>query len=320
MIILKNYTYLILFVLLASVIAAGCTSSDAPEEQTTVTTSNNDEPVKETSSSDEPVKEIVSTSFSDFALYSDSTATALQKESFFDDNYKGKYVTWSGTVASVGESMGSYTVSVKHSSRSLISDVTVVMRDDQKDKLLQLKEGSKITYTAKLTSYGELLGIYGEDGTIDVEPVKEAVTPTKDTPISDKPVKATSSNDEPIKETSSSEEPQKEIVSTSFSDFALYSDSTATALQKESFFDDNYKGKYVTWSGTVASVGESMGSYTVSVKHSSRSLISDVTVVMRDDQKDKLLQLKEGSKITYTAKLTSYGELLGIYGEDGTIE
>ena len=100
---MKKYTYLILFILLASVIAAGCTSSDTPEEQTTVTTSSSDEPVKETSSSEEPAKEIVSTSFSDFALYSDSTATSLQKESFFDDNYKGKYVTWSGTVSSVAK-------------------------------------------------------------------------------------------------------------------------------------------------------------------------------------------------------------------------
>jgi len=164
------------------VIAAGCTSSDAPKEQTTVkepvkeTSSNdesvkeassNDETVKETTSSEEPDKEIVSTSFSDFTPYTDSTATSLQKESFFDENFKGKYVTWSGTVASVGESMGSYTVSVKHSSKSLISDATIVMRDDQKDKLLQLKEGSKITYTAKLTRYGELLGISGDDGTIE---------------------------------------------------------------------------------------------------------------------------------------------------------
>jgi cytoskeletal protein RodZ len=141
--------------------------SQATPEQKNVTTSSSDETVKETTSSEVPEKEIVSTSFSDFALYSDSTATSLQKETFFDDNYKGKYVTWSGTVASVGESMGSYTVSVKHSSKSLISDAIITMRDDQKDKLLQLKEGSKITYTAKLTRYGDILGISGEDGTIE---------------------------------------------------------------------------------------------------------------------------------------------------------
>jgi len=151
--------------LLASVVAAGCSSSDAPKETTTVTPSNNSEPAKETQSPAEPAKEIVSTSFSDFTPYLDSTATSLQKESFFDDHFKGKYVTWSGTVASVSKTLGSYTVSVKHSSKSLVSDAIVTMRDDQKDKLLQLKEGDPIKYTAKLTRYGDILGISAEDGT-----------------------------------------------------------------------------------------------------------------------------------------------------------
>jgi len=162
---LKKSTYLILLVLLASVVAAGCSSSDAPKETTTVTPSNNSEPAKETQSPAEPAKEIVSTSFSDFTPYLDSTATSLQKESFFDDHFKGKYVTWSGTVASVSKTLGSYTVSVKHSSKSLVSDAIVTMRDDQKDKLLQLKEGDPIKYTAKLTRYGDILGISAEDGT-----------------------------------------------------------------------------------------------------------------------------------------------------------
>jgi cytoskeletal protein RodZ len=155
------------------------------------------------------------------------------------------------------------------------------------------------------------------------ETVKETTSseePEKETSSSDETVKETTSSEEPEKETSSSEEPEKEIVSTSFSDFALYSDSTATSLQKESFFDDNYKGKYVTWSGTVSSVSESYGSYTVQVKHKSSTLVSDVIVKMRDDQKDKLLQLKEGSPITYTAKMTRYGDILGMSAEDGTIE
>ena len=163
---LEKITYLIMLVLLASVVAAGCLSSDAPKEAT-VPPSNNSETVKETPSTAEPAKEIVSTSFSDFTPYLDSSATSLQKESFFDDHFKGKYVTWSGTVASVSKTMGSYTVSVKHSSKSLVSDAIVTMRDDQKDKLLQLKEGDPIKYTAKLTRYGDILGIYAEDGTIE---------------------------------------------------------------------------------------------------------------------------------------------------------
>ncbi|WP_162198686.1 hypothetical protein, partial [Methanosarcina mazei] len=99
-----------------------------------------------------------------------------------------------------------------------------------------------------------------------------------------------------------------------------YLDPDSTQLQKESFFDENFKDKYVTWSGTVSTVTESSGSYAVQVVHKSSTLISDVRVEFRADQKDKLIQLKEGDPITYTAKMTRYGEILGMSAEDGVIE
>jgi len=322
---------IILFIVLGAVF--GSDSSDNTETNSDIseTASSSDEPVEEivstpeevstpedTSGSDEPDKEIVSTSFSDFTPYFDSDSTELQKESFFDEHFKDKYVTWTGTVVTVSESFGSYSVQVKHSSKSLISDVYVKMRDDQKDNLLQLKEGSEITYTAKMTRYGEILGMSAEDGVIDSTDGTETNSDVSET---------TSSSDEPVEEivstpedTSSSDESDKEIVSTSFSDFTPYFDPDSTELQKESFFDEHFKNKYVTWTGTVVTVSESYGSYSVQVKHSSKSLISDVYVKMRDDQKDNLLQLKEGSEITYTAKMTRYGEILGMSAEDGVIE
>ncbi len=304
------------------------TASEATTEQKTGTTSNSDEPDKETagasedtSSSNEPNKEIVSTSFSDFTPYLDPDSTQLQKESFFDENFKGKYVTWSGTVSTVTESSGSYAVQVVHKSSTLVSDVRVEFRADQKDKLIQLKEGDPITYTAKMTRYGEILGMSAEDGVID------STDDTETNSEISKPASPASNSDEPDKETagasedtSSSNEPNKEIVSTSFSDFTPYLDPDSTQLQKESFFDENFKGKYVTWSGTVSTVTESSGSYAVQVVHKSSTLVSDVRVEFRADQKDKLIQLKEGDPITYTAKMTRYGEILGMSAEDGVIE
>ena len=120
------------------------------------------------------------------------------------------------------------------------------------------------------------------DASTGQTPVTEKKEPTEiSTPIIEETPQSEEEYQEALakqkaEEASSSEEPEKEIVSTSFSDFALYSDSTATSLQKESFFDDNYKGKYVTWSGTVSSVSESYGSYAVQVKHKSSTLVSDV--------------------------------------------
>ena len=112
----------------------------------------------------------------------------------------------------------------------------------------------------------------------------------------------------------------KELVSTSFSDFgAVYCDSDATNLQKQALFDDKFKGKYVKWSGTVSSVSETWGSYTLQVKHCPDTWVSDIVVAMRDNQKDALLQLREGDKVTYIAKLTRCGDILGISAEDGEI-
>ena len=143
--------------------------------------------------------------------------------------------------------------------------------------------------------------------------IKETPNPAesvKETTVKETPRTAEAPKEAAVEETPSADDAPEEIVSTSFSDFTPYLDSSATSLQKESFFDDHFKGKYVKWSRTVSSVTESGGSYNVGVKHSDKSLFSDVTVTMRDDQKEKLLQLKEGSKVTYTAKLTRYGDIL----------
>ena len=112
----------------------------------------------------------------------------------------------------------------------------------------------------------------------------------------------------------------KELVSTSFSDFGdVHCDLDATDLQKQALFDDKFKAKYVKWSGTVSSVSETWGSYKLQVKHCPDTWISDVTITMRDDQKDALLQLREGDTVTYIAKLTRYGTILGISATDGEI-
>ena len=303
-------------------------TKDVSTEDDTEDVSVNDESsdTEDVSADDEAVSdepEVVSTSFSDFTPYLDPDSTQLQRESFFDENFKDKYVTWSGTVSTVTESSGSYAVQVVHKSSTLISDVRVEFRADQKDKLIQLKEGDPITYTAKMTRYGDILGMSAEDGVVvstDGKEINSDVSKTaSNSDETDKEIVSTP-EDITTEDTSSSGEPDKEIVSTSFSDFTPYLDPDSTQLQKESFFDENFKDKYVTWSGTVSTVTESSGSYAVQVVHKSSTLISDVRVEFRADQKDKLIQLKEGDPITYTAKMTRYGEILGMSAEDGVIE
>jgi len=155
-------------------------------------------------------------------------------------------------------------------------------------------------------SSGDTEDVSTEDDTEDVS-VSDESSNTEDVSTEDVSVDDEAVSDEP------------EVVSTSFSDFTPYLDPDSTQLQKESFFDENFKGKYVTWSGTVSTVSESSNSYAVQVVHKSSTLISDVRVEFRADQKDKLLQLKEGDPITYTAKMTRYGEILGMSAEDGVV-
>lgn len=138
----------------------------------------------------EPV--VVSESFDDYAIFCDLDATSLQKEDKFNSELKDKYVQWTGEVSSISDSWGSYSLSVKHCPSTWISDISVTMKDSEKDKLLKLKDGDKVTYKAKITSYGDLLGFSASEGQIiegaasvgvsEVEPVEEPAAPTKAEP------------------------------------------------------------------------------------------------------------------------------------------
>lgn len=115
------------------------------------------------------------------------------------------------------------------------------------------------------------------------------------------------------------EQPKEEIVSTDFNDFSILCDTDATSLQKQDQFDKQFKDKYVQWTGTIESISETFGSYTLQVKHCPDSFLSDIVVTLKDDQKDTLLTYKEGDKITYKAKLTRLGDILGLSASDGEI-
>lgn len=114
-------------------------------------------------------------------------------------------------------------------------------------------------------------------------------------------------------------EVQEEISSTSFDDFSILCDINATNLQKQDAFTSKFKDKYVQWSGTVSSVSQSGGSYSLQIKHCPTSFVSDIVITMKDDQKDKLLPVKEGDKITYKAKLTRLGDILGLSAQEGEV-
>ncbi len=109
------------------------------------------------------------------------------------------------------------------------------------------------------------------------------------------------------------------VVSNSFDDFSILCDSDVTNLQKKDFFDKNFKDNYVEWTGEVSSISESFGQYVLQVKHCLLTFTSDIMVTMKKDQKDKLLSFKEGDTVTYRAKLTRIGDILGMSATEGEI-
>lgn len=74
-----------------------------------------------------------------------SKATDLQKTELWK-NYKGKKVRWTGTVASVGESLGKLNMQVTLKPESGGFDLLVNLKDTSKPKALQLTEGDRVTF------------------------------------------------------------------------------------------------------------------------------------------------------------------------------
>jgi len=91
-----------------------------------------------------------------------------------------------------------------------------------------------------------------------------------------------------------------------------------TDLQKK-YAWGNYEKQKIKWSGIVRSVSESFGSLSVHIKCRSQTFGSDVIVYFDDQWKNDLLQLKEGQKLSFTAELHDYNQLLGIFARNGSI-
>ena len=158
-----------------------------------------------------------------------------------------------------------------------------------------------------------VFGIIGELLTNNEKPTEKAqeVATQKPTETLKQEVKS----QEPLK---SSEPAKPKIVSTSFEDFYIICDSQATSLQKEEEFK-KFKNQYVEWEGEVMSISESLGNYNLHVKHCPNTFVSDVSIVMKDDQKDKLLKYRESDTIKYRAKLFRIGDILGVFGNEGEV-
>lgn len=124
------------------------------------------------------------------------------------------------------------------------------------------------------------------------------------------------SNEEQTLEQESLQPKEIPIVSNSFDDFVILCDRDATDLQKQDLFNRQFKNNYVEWTGEISRISDKNR---VQVKHCPSTFTSDILVQMRDDQREKLLTFREGNLITYRAKLTRLGDILGLSATDGEV-
>ena len=95
--------------------------------------------------------------------------------------------------------------------------------------------------------------------------------------------------------------------------------SSSTELQKKERWK-NYEGRKVRWTGTVSSVGETLGSMSLQLKLNPGTLTSDVLVRLKPTQRDRALQLSEGAVVTVVGVLDDWGTLLPVTLDHGVIE
>jgi zinc-ribbon domain len=124
-----------------------------------------DSPSGTTTKATPPLKEYIDITFYNFdSLFGmEGTLTDMQKKAEFEENYKGKYITWTCELVDLSEYLR---MRLKCNPDTFTSDLSVKLRADQKDKAMALPKDSLVTFEARLTGYGELMGHSADDGVI----------------------------------------------------------------------------------------------------------------------------------------------------------
>lgn len=99
----------------------------------------------------------------------------------------------------------------------------------------------------------------------------------------------------------------------------IYSlDSNSTDLQKKQAWK-RFKGKRVSWQGSVSEVSDGFGGLTLQVKMNPDTLTSDVLVSLRKSERAKAASLQQGSYVRFSGVLDNWGTIMPITLDDGEI-
>ena len=92
--------------------------------------------------------------------------TDLRKKEIWK-RYKGKRVSWDGTVTSISDGFGGLTLQVKMDRDTLISDLLIRLKKSEREKALQLKQGDPVSFTGRLDDWGSIMPITLDQGELN---------------------------------------------------------------------------------------------------------------------------------------------------------
>ncbi len=112
--------------------------------------------------------------------------------------------------------------------------------------------------------------------------------------------------------------PQERPISWREVDSIYNLQSKNTDLQKDEEWK-RFKGKRVSWSGTVSAVADGWTGLTLQVKMNPNTFTSDLLITLKKSEKPKAVRLHQGDEVRFTGTLLSWGSLMPISLDDGEI-
>ncbi|ODS30703.1 MAG: hypothetical protein SCARUB_04184 [Candidatus Scalindua rubra] len=266
-----------------------------------------------------------------------SSITQSRKEELWN-NYRGKHIRWEGVVNHKGLSKNDWNrVGIKH---KFGTNIELRFDEDKKGIVKVIKRGDNITYTGKLAKlFGRNLLCSIEDVSIKKigdKIISEDEENTLEISYSSLPIENDIDNVAIIEpEIAMTESMAPKVIEKEDIEIAETTDgfiklsleeldeifgkeNNMTESQKDKLWEE-YKNKYVRWTGEVMSRGKGrISGLRMGIKHKEGT---DVELCFDIEKDDEVLQTKKGDTITYTGKLvTRRGYILPYKLEDGNIE
>lgn len=250
-------------------------------------------------------EEFVTESFDDlFNIFGNySKLTESQKKDSWNQ-YKGKYVRWTGIVNYKGLTNDWNRAGIRH---NIYTNVELIFDDDKKNIVKMINKGDRITYTGKLSSLLDRNLLFKLENanieTINDTTTDELVSNMREgiSIYSPPSYNSETSADPGLKESLE----EKNILTFEGLNKVFGKNSSISQTRKEELWN-YYREKDIEWQGVVSYKGLGRNDWSrVGIRH---NVGPNVELRFDEDDKNLIEMVKKEDKITYTGKLA---ELFG---------